>query len=128
MHAAEISTRCDTVVTVYDVRRAYFYADEDRITYVELPDFVSGEVRATHVGRLRKALYGTRPAAASWARELQKGLRMCGLVVGALSGCSFRSRCGRVAGVVHGDDIFMAGPRGMVAKIGEQLKQRWGNA
>ena len=48
-HAAEIRAQCDAVVAVFDVRRAYFYADEDRDTYVELPDFMSSGTRATHV-------------------------------------------------------------------------------
>ena len=32
---------------------------------------------------------------------------------------------GSVAGTVHGDDIFVAGPRQEVAKIGATLKKRW---
>ena len=36
--------------------------------FVELPDYVPAEFRTTHVGKLRKALYGTRPAPASWGR------------------------------------------------------------
>ena len=38
-----------------------------RNTFVELPDYVPRDVLATHVGKLRKAQYGTRPAAASWS-------------------------------------------------------------
>ena len=52
----------DIVVAVFDVRRAYFYAEEKRDTFVELPDYVPAEVRTTHVGKLRKALYRTRLA------------------------------------------------------------------
>ena len=65
-HAARWVERGDTVVAVFDVRRAYFYAEEKSDAFVELPDYVSAEVRVAHEGKLRKALYGTRPAAASW--------------------------------------------------------------
>ena len=63
-HAARRAESEDVVVAVFDVRRAYFYAEEKRHTSVELPDSVPAEFRTTHVGKLRKALYGTRPAAA----------------------------------------------------------------
>ena len=65
----------DIVVSVFDVRGAYFYAEEKRDTFVELLDYVLAEFRRTQVGKLRKALYGTRPAAASWRRWVEKGAR-----------------------------------------------------
>ena len=74
-HAARWAEHEDVVVAVFDVRRAYFYAEEKRDTFVELPDYVPAGFRATHVGKLRKALYGTRPAAASWGDELRKRTR-----------------------------------------------------
>ena len=59
-HAARRAESEDIVVAVFDVRRAYFCAEEKRDTFVELQDCVPAEFRATHVGKLRKALYGTR--------------------------------------------------------------------
>ena len=38
--------------------------EEKRDTFVELPDYVPAEFRTTYVGKLRKTLHGTRPAAA----------------------------------------------------------------
>ena len=92
---------------------------------MELPDYVPAEFRASHVGKLRKALYGTRPAAASWKDELRKGLASCRLIVGTVSRCCFRNDSGSVAGAVHGDDIFVAGPREEVLKRGAILQERW---
>ena len=123
-HAAQWAEPVDTVVAVFDVRLAYFYAEEKRDTFVELPDNVPAEFRASHVGKLRKALCGTRPAAASWSDELRKGLVSCGLVVGTVSRCCFRSQLGSVAGAVHGDDIFVAGPREEVLKMWALLNAR----
>ena len=65
-HAARRAESEDVVVAVFDVRRAYFHAEENRDTIVKLPDHVPAEFWTTHVGKLRKALCGTRPAAVSW--------------------------------------------------------------
>ena len=79
-HAARQAEGEDTVVAVFDVRRAHCCAEEKRDTFVELPDHVPAGFRSTHVGKLRNALYETRPAAASWGRELRKGLVSCNLL------------------------------------------------
>ena len=55
-HAAQRAESEDIVVAVFDVWRAYFYAEEKRDTFVELPDYVPAELRTTHDGKLRKAL------------------------------------------------------------------------
>ena len=95
-------------------------------TFVELPDYVPAEFRATHVGKLRKALYVTCPAAASWWEdELRKGLISCNLTVGTVSRCCFHNEPCSVAGTVQGDDIFVAGPRLDISKMGATLKKKW---
>ena len=83
------------------------------------------EFLTTHVGKLRKALYGTRPAAASWGDELRKRLVSCSLTVGTVSRCCFHNELCSVGGTVHGDDMFVAGPRQEKAKMGATLKKRW---
>ena len=107
VNAARLDESEDIVVAVFDVQRAYFYAEEKRDTFVELPDYVPAEFQATHVGKLRKALYGTRTAAASWGDELRKGLVSCNLTVGTVSRCCFHTELCSVAGTVHGDDIYL---------------------
>ena len=76
-------------------------------------------------GKLRKALYGTRPAAASWRDELRKGLASCNFTVGTVSRCCFHNELRSVVGTVHGDDIFVAGPRQDISKMVATLKKRW---
>ena len=116
-HAARWAGRGDTVVTVFNGRQAYFLSEEKRDTFVDLPDYVPAEFRASHVRKLRRALYGTRPASASWRDELRKRLVSCGLVVVTVSRCCFRNQSGSVVGAVHGDDIFVPGPREDVLKV-----------
>ena len=65
-HAPRLAESEDIVLAVFDVRRAHFYAEEEKDTFVELLDYVPADFPTTRVGKLRKALYGTRPAAASW--------------------------------------------------------------
>ena len=43
----------DIVIAVFDVWRAYFYAEEKRDTFVELLDYEPAEFQTTHVGKLR---------------------------------------------------------------------------
>ena len=126
-HAARLAEDEDIVVIAVDVRRAYFNAEEKRDTFVELPDYVPAEFRATQVGKLRKALYGTRPAAASWRDQLRKGLISCNLTVGTVSRCCFHNELCSVAETVHGDDIFVAGPRQDIAEMGATLKKEMGD-
>ena len=42
-----------------------------------------------------------------------------------MSRCCFRDQSDSVAGAVHGDDIFVAGPREEVTKMAAILKKRW---
>ena len=121
-HAARWAEHEDVFVAAFDVRRAYFHAEEKRDIFVELPHYMPAEFRATHVG---KTLYGTRPAAATWRDELRKGLVSCCLTVGTVSRCCFRNESCSVAGTVHGDDIFVAGPRQDIAKMRTTPKKRW---
>ena len=116
-HEARRAENENIVVAVFDVRRAYFYAEEKRDTFVEFPDYVPAEFRTTHVGKLRKALYGSRPAAASWGDELGKWLVSCSLTVGTVSRGCFHNELCSVAGMVHGDDILVAGPCQDFAKM-----------
>ena len=99
----------------------------ERETFVELPDYVLAEFRATHVGKLRKALYGTRPAAASWRDELRKGLVSCSFTVDTPPRCCFHNELCSVAGTVHGDDIFVAGPRQDIAKMEDDTEEKMGD-
>ena len=125
-HTARRAESEDIVVAVFDVRRAYFYAEEKRDTFVELPDYVPAEFRTTHVGKLRKALCGTRPAAASWGDELRKGTRQlqshCWHCVALLLP---QGSCVPSLGQCMVVACSVAGPRQEVSKMEATLKKRW---
>ena len=70
-------------------------------------------------------MYGIRQAARSWHRERERGIKAAGLVMGQMSKFSFRSPCGKLVGVVHGDDILLAGPRSLVDAARKSLRKRY---
>ena len=124
-HAAAAGKSKDHVVAVVDVRRAYFYAEPLPKTFVELPDYFDIDTRTRCCGKLRRCLYGTRQAARSWQREIEKGIKAAGMVIGEMSKCSFKSLCGKLVGVVHGDDILLSGPRSLVDAVRNSLRKRY---
>ena len=102
----------DHIVVVVDSRRAYFYAEPLPKTFVEMPDYQDLDTRRKCCGRLRRCLYGTRQAAV-------------GMVMGKMSKRSFNSPCRKLVGVVHGDDILLAGPRSLVDAVRKSLQKRY---
>ena len=45
--------------------------------------------------------------------------------MGTISRCAFRSPCGKLVRVVHGDDILLGGPTLFVDAVRESLRQRY---
>ena len=99
-HAARLAESEDIGVAVFDVQRAYFYAEEKRGTFVELPGtmYLPSSERhmlgscARHRTELAQLQHRERD-------ELRKGLISCNLTVGTVSRCCFQNasnvlRCG----------------------------------
>ena len=49
-----------------DVKRAFLYAPVQREIFIELPEEALDEQDGDVVGKLEKAMYGTRNAAQNW--------------------------------------------------------------
>ena len=45
--------------------------------------------------------------------------------MGKMSNCSFESPCGKVVGVVHGDDILLSGPRTLADAVRKSPRKRY---
>lgn len=99
----------EKVVMVNDVSRAYMYAMCEEDIYVELcaEDQEPGEEHMC--GKLVKAMYGTRPAARMWQREVAKTLTEAEFSAGRTSPCLFYHSTRDVVALVHGDDFVSAG-------------------
>ena len=91
---------------VIDVRRAYFNATINTPTYVDLPPELAQQGKCW---RLKKALYGTRPAAQSWEQEYGNKLMSWGFEIGKSAPCLFRHKSRDLSVVVHGDDFTILG-------------------
>ena len=99
-----------------DVRRAYFYAEEKRNTFVE---FQTTSLRG-------KAAQSVVRDSASYSVIKRRAEERTRQLWSTVSRCCFRNQSGSVAGAVHGDDDFVAGPREEVVRMGALLKKRWG--
>ena len=124
-HAAAAGKNKDHVVAVVNVRCAYFYVEPLAQTFVELLDYYDLHTRTRCCMRLRRCLFGTRQAARSWQREIEKGIKAAVMVMGKLSKCSVKSPCGKLVGVVHGDDMMLAGPRSLFDAARESPRKRY---
>ena len=125
--AARWAEHEDVVVAVFDVRRAYFYAEEKKET-----PLLNSQTTCHRIpcNTRWKAAQGVvrNPAAASRKDELRKGLLSCCLTVGTVSRCCFRNESSSVAGTVHGDDILVAGPGQDTAKMETTHQEEMGNS
>ena len=98
----------DTVVSVVDVRRAYFYAAARRKVYVELPPEDWEEGDEEKCGLLRVSLYGTRDAAVNWQDALSRHLMEIGFERWSGHPSVFVHRAKSIRTLVHGDDYASA--------------------
>ena len=94
---------------VMDVKSAFRFGDCRRRIYVELPhkDLKHGHV--DFVGRLQKAMYGTRVAPQIWATDVQKVMDGLGFVISIFQpSVYYHPSTGRLV-VVHVDDFLCSG-------------------
>ena len=104
---SEFARKC--TLTVLDVSCAFLYADINRRVYIELPAEDPGSTSGKVVGKLEKALYGTRDAPQAWLDELSKTLVGIGFTMTArFPGVYFHERL-EVALVTHVDDLLCSG-------------------
>ena len=69
-----------------EIRRAYVHAEAKRDIYVELPE---EDAEPGMCGKLVKAMYGTRDAAANWESHFRIQLESYRFVSGLSSPCLF---------------------------------------
>ena len=106
--AASGARRNHTLMAL-DVSSAFLYADVLREMYIELPEEdVEGRQKGM-VGRLKKALYGTRDAPLAWQEALGKSLREWGFRCSRLHPALYYHEGRDVCVVVHVDDMLCAG-------------------
>ena len=95
-------------IMINDVRRAYFYAKQQRNLFINLPkeDIEAGP---DDIGQLLLCLYGTRDAAKEWQKTLTRHLLSIGFSPGKGHPSVFVHKERDIRVLVHGDDYFSSG-------------------
>ena len=74
---------------VLDVKCAFLYGRTPRDIYIELPDEDPMSADKDYVGKLLKAMYGTRDAPAVWQEEVRALLITLGFTQSKINPCVF---------------------------------------
>lgn len=108
-----------------DVSCAFLYASIARDVYIELPwaDPISKE--ACWVGKLKKALYGTRDAPQAWQLELSKTLVKMGFIMSKLHAGLYYHAERDLPLVDHVDDMLSSGLEENLVWLREELTKRY---
>lgn len=110
-------------VMFIDIRRAHWCAKIFRLVYVRLPD-EAGLPEGT-CGRLNKAMYGCRDAAACWELEITDFFTCNGFAPGLGSPVLFVNTTRDVKVSIHGDDITALGFEDDLLWLKERLLERY---
>jgi hypothetical protein len=106
MKAPPVRGRGRMKLLFIDVRKAHLNGVCDQEVYVELPKEAEVEGKC---GRLKRWLYGMRPAAQAWEKDYSHRLQEEGLERGLYSPVVFFNKATELRLVVHGDDFTFLG-------------------
>jgi hypothetical protein len=103
------------------VRKAHLNGkvDSDEAVYVELPP---ESHRPGKCARLKRWLYGMRPAANAWERDFREKLEGIGFKCGIAAPTVFYNSSLDSSCVVHGDDFTFLGREGDLRKIEAKMR------
>jgi len=109
-------------IMLIDVRKAHLNAKCDDEVSVELPSEANAPGKC---GRLKRWLYGMRPAAKGWEKEYTEQLSSIGFVRGKYSAVVFVNKETGVRCVVHGDDFTFTGSKGELMVVKRKMEEWW---
>ena len=110
---------------VLDVSCAFLYADIKRRVYIELPTEDPASASGTMVGKLEKAMYGTRHAPQAWLDELSRTLTAIGFKMSIrYPGVYFHEQL-EVAMVTHVDDLLCSGTAVNLEWVRAELSKKY---
>ena len=88
-----------------DFKRAFLYGDAEKELYIKIPDEDPEKNGGINVGRLRKAMHGTRDAPAVWSRLVKKMLTELSFRPSRTTPCVYWNRERQLRVVAHVDDF-----------------------
>jgi len=115
----------DHRIMLLDVKKAFLYGKIQRKVYIELPKEDPKSESGRYVGRLIKAMYGTRDAPQVWQAEVRRTMEELGFKPLVSTPCVYVNRETGVRAVAHVDDFLCAGPRGRLEEFKEELMKRY---
>ena len=101
---------------IIDVKEAFLYGLTTRSVYIELPSEDPVSETGAYVGKLYKAMYGTRDAPQVWQGEVQKTMKKLGFSASVATPCLYVNEITGVKVVAHVDDF-------LCTRMDEQLNE-----
>ena len=115
----------DHRIMLLDVKKAFLYGKIQRRVYIELPQEDPMSKTGKYVGRLVKAMYGTRDAPQVWQAEVKKTMGELGFKALISTPCVYVNLETGVRAVAHVDDFLCTGPRKALKEFHEELSKKY---
>jgi len=110
-------------LVVVDVKRAFLHGLCTRSIYIELPGVESEGGR--YVGKLVRAVYGTRDAPLAWLTVVKSDMQEMGFYDCKVTNGVFTHRKRDLRAVAHVDDFLLSGERGPQLVPGPDVEEVW---
>ena len=108
-----------------DVKKAFLYGNINRHVYIRLPEEDDEAKEGKWMGRLKKAMYGTRDAPAAWQSEVERTMKEAGFKQSPTTPCVYFNEITNVRVVVHVDDFLCIGPEEGLANLRRCLQNKY---
>ena len=105
-----------------DIKRAFLYGNIEEEIYIELPEEDEMKQKG-YVGKLKKAMYGTRSAPLIWQKVVQKKMEEMGFDACVTTPCLYHHRARDIFVVAHVDDFLCAGGPEDLLWVQEELER-----
>ena len=112
-------------IMVMDVKCAFLYGEIRRNVYIELPHTDPRYGDGTVVGKLKKAMYGTRDAPQIWAQVVQAAMEDMGYKQSVFQPAVYYHPDLDVIVVVHVDDFLATGDGEKLEVLYQELSKRF---
>jgi len=115
----------DQRILLLDVKKAFLYGYIKRSVYIELPSEDPKAKGGKYVGKLRKAMYGTRDAPQVWQAEVKETMIELGFEPLISTPCVYKNSKTGVRVVAHVDDFMCTGPKNELNKLQKDLEKKY---
>ena len=110
---------------IMDVKCAFLYGDIRRNIYIELPHTDPRYGDGSIVGKLRKAMYGTRDAPQIWGQVVQRSMEALGFQQSTFQPAVYFHPVKDLVVVVHVDDFLCTGAGDALEELYQDLSKQF---